>query len=69
MFSRSIGVLSRVVTFTLNDWEELSTPRKVVTKRAKVSGELAEFTEFIRSEFPNWLDFDEPPYCILDPYD
>ena len=71
MFSRSIGVLSRVVAFTLSEWEDVTTPRNEPTKRARVSGELALFTEFIRSEFPTLSDLDqaEAPYTFLDPYD
>lgn len=71
MFSRSIGVLSRVVTFTLDDWEDCTTKHDEATKRAKVSGELVHFTEFVRSEFPDLCDCEatEPPYTFLDPYD
>lgn len=72
MFSRSIGVLSRVVTFTLSEeWEDVETPSNEITSRAKVSGELTLFTEFIRSEFPHLSEFDadQAPYTLLDPYD
>ena len=74
MYSRNIGVLSRVVDFTLGeDWEDDVSPRGVRLKRSKVYGELVQFVEFIRSEFPEWveapLSVESPPFTYLDQYD
>ena len=74
MYSRSIGVLSRVVSFTLgDDWEEDISPRGVRLKRSQVHGEIEQFVEYIRSEFPDWVEapitIEAPPYTYLDQYD
>ncbi|KAJ1447394.1 hypothetical protein M885DRAFT_591385, partial [Pelagophyceae sp. CCMP2097] len=40
MYSRNIGVLSRVVLFTIdNDWEEVLSPRMQTVLRSRVEGE------------------------------
>lgn len=74
MYSRSIGVMERVVSFTLgDDWEEDKSPRGIQIQRSRVHGEIEQFVEFIRSEFPDWVEapitIEAPPYTYLDQYD
>ena len=69
-----VGVLSRVVTFTLSeDWEDDTSPRGQKLKRSRVHGEIEQFVEYIRSEFPEWVEprlgVDDPPYTYLEQYD
>ena len=72
MYSRNIGVLSRCVSFTLGEWEKEISPRGEVMERSRVYGEIEEFTEFLRHEFPEWagyLGVEDPPYTYIKGYD
>ena len=72
MYSRNIGVLSRCVSFTLGEWEKDISPRGEVMERSRVYGEIEEFTEFLRHEFPEWagyLGVEDPPYTYIKGYD
>ena len=72
MYSRNIGVLSRCVSFTLGEWEKDISPRGEVMERSRVYGEIEEFTEFLRHEFPEWAGYlavEDPPYTYIKGYD